>query len=230
MVEEADGAPLINRDNLEIQVEIQRQINQLGRKQLDDRAEVLDHRAQIINWWLAAISGLLTLVVVGLTVLGFFGIKEFRQLNRTIDVFPDIKLVKEIRAGTHTDVPLNLFIPVTVASGQIAQDEITRFIDNAHNIFADAGKRNGYADRYISEDDNRWEITIDGGGAVQIFRTKDKQEFLSAWNGVLKVLQALKDAEDLPGIKILVRGTERFFDIKGIGGVGGRTWIAFDLR
>ena len=125
---------------------------------------------------------------------------------------------------------MDLFIPVVVASKQITAEEITTFIDNAHEIFADTERRDNRIAEHGEEKFNRWAVQIRGGGEVTIFRTKNSDEFLAAWDGVLEVLQALKDGKDLPGIKILVRGTRRFFDIKGIGGVGGRTWIAFDLR
>ena len=128
------------------------------------------------------------------------------------------------------EVHLSSFIPVVVASGQVTKDEITRFINEAYGIFAETAVWDNRIKEYTPEKFKRWAIPIPGGGEVMIFRTKNRDEFLAAKDGVKDVLQALNDDAELAGIKILVRGTERFYDIKGLEEVGRRTWIAFDLR
>ena len=150
---------------------------------------------------------------------------KIREGKTTLPPDPD----KVIGGGRYIEVPLSSFIPVVVASEQVTEEEIDRFVNNAHSWFSIKQNRPAKKE-YNQEKYNRWEVTIEGGGAVQIFRTNNGSEFSAAWDGVLKVLKAIQDSKDLPGITILVRGTERFFDLKGIGGVGGRTWIVFDLR
>ena len=143
---------------------------------------------------------------------------------------PDLDKVSDIGSGRYVEVPLSSFISVVVASKQVTKQEIDRFVNNAHTFFS---TKENYPtqEQYNQEEYNhRWKIKIKEGGAVQIFRTNNEKEFSAAWNGVSDVLEALKNKTDLTDITILVRGTERFYDIKGIGGVGGRTWIAFDLR
>ena len=139
-------------------------------------------------------------------------------------------LLTYLKEGEFKEISVNSFVPVIVASKQVDGEEIGTFINNAHDYFKKADNRELYNTTYDPKEFNRWDIEVQGGGKVMIFRTRNGQEFMAAWDGVLKVLEALKGENDLSGIKFLVRGTDRFFDIKGIGGVGGRTWIAFDLR
>ena len=156
-----------------------------------------------------------------------FAVKEGDSVLGSVN---ESEIIARIVGGAYEHVYVFCFVPVAVASGQVTEEEINRFIKNAHVEFSRQEAKALHEQEYDQKAYGRWDIEIEGGGAVQIFRTRSVREFSAGWTGVLKVLEALKTKETLPGLNILVRGTERFFDIEGIGGVGSRTWIAFDLR
>ena len=223
----------------EIRAYLQEQLNQLRSEHLDSREKSLEHRSKHVAWWLTGLAIIFTFLTFIIGFMLFSEKKENEELKikteRAIETLEKdtsdvlVSLVSRIRNGEYINVSLASFIPLAVVSEQVAREEITEFVDNAYEFFAT--KQNRLIDgEYDQEEYKQREFRIEGGGVIQISRTSNEQEFLAAWNGVLEVLQALKDGKNLPGIKILVRGTERFFDIKGIGGVGGRTWIAFDLQ
>ena len=63
-----------------------------------------------------------------------------------------------------------------------------------------------------------------------IYRTQNLQEFSNALSGVIQVLEAIIMKQDVENVTILIRGTERFYDIEGLTGIGNRAWVGFDRR
>ncbi len=129
-----------------------------------------------------------------------------------------------IRKGQYIEVSPKYFVPVVAATEQLSKKEIEDFVDAAHTLFKAESQRAQYTW------DNRWSIDVGGGREVFIFRTRDEFELERAVHGVYLVLEAIKEERDLEGVKINLRGTERFYDIEGLAGLGTRAWIGFDLR
>lgn len=136
-------------------------------------------------------------------------------------------LAKSIAKGEYVKVPVGLFVPAVLLSKQLTKDEMDKFVESAHKHLQN--RLSAKAERTGDKPDDRWDIQV-SGGEVFIFRTWDEEEFANALQGVVAVLAAIKGNKDISDISILVRGTERFFDVQGIPGVGSRAWIGFDLR
>lgn len=127
-----------------------------------------------------------------------------------------------IKRGEYVDVEVGSFVSLAAFSGQVTQDELNVFVSEALRVLSAPG------DYYV--DGQRESIQIKGGGEVFIFRTGNETMFRKAQSGVVEVLSAIQQGKDLQGVTITIRGTERFFDINGLSGVGGNAWIGFDLR
>ena len=66
--------PVVEQTAAATEVELQRRFNEL-------RREVLDDRSDTIYWWLTAIAGFVTLLGVGIAVLGYIGFNRFRGVE-----------------------------------------------------------------------------------------------------------------------------------------------------
>jgi len=138
--------------------------------------------------------------------------------------------LKEIRDDKYIDVPLSSFFKLAVLSWQITESELDAFVKEAISVL--------HPDHDYFIDGGRESVSIKGGGEIFIYRTGNKTYFKNAQSGALLVLEcisSLRDGDnskckDLHDVKIKIRGKERFFDIEGLQGVSGRTWVGFDLR
>ena len=145
------------------------------------------------------------------------------QDNRVL--FPERvanNLVEGIKAGEYEQVNVSEFIGTVIATGQIERDVLTDSINDALALLSPDRRKN-------YERADRWDITITGGDLF-VFRTRDSADFSNALEGVTDVLEAIRQGNDVEGVKILIRGTEKFYDIDGIRGLGSRAWIGLDLR
>lgn len=158
----------------------------------------------------------LTVGLIGITV-GLIGIAV--TIRETDDVS-----VRAASAGAHVEVPVRLFVPVVLGSRQATEGEIVSFLESALDHLRDVSEE-GIGNDQLP----RWEITV-GGGRVFIYRTRNLQEFSNALNGVIQVLEAAIMKQDVEGVRIIIRGTERFYDIEGLTGVGNSAWVGFDKR
>ncbi|MCF7859862.1 MAG: caspase family protein [Candidatus Cloacimonetes bacterium] len=131
-------------------------------------------------------------------------------------------LLAQINNGEYVDVPIRLFTELTVRSEQLSMDELQNFVSNAIEILS--------SESNFFVDGNSESIQIQGGGKVFLYRTNNQTIFKNAQKGVLEVLEAINQEVDIYGINIKIRGKEKFFDIEGLSGVAGRTWVGFDLR
>lgn len=131
-------------------------------------------------------------------------------------------LVEAIKAGEYKEVNVSEFIGTVIATEQIERDVLKGSINDAL-AFLSPGRRAEY--KHV----DRWDIAITGGDLF-VFRTRNSEEFSRALKSVADVLETIRQGEDSDGVKILIRGTEKFYDIKGIKGLGSRAWIGLDLR
>ena len=132
--------------------------------------------------------------------------------------------INMIKSGKYIEVSTEHFIPVVEATRQLTKDEIEDFVNDAYELLKSEDKRSGYTRA------DRWDIDVGDEGSVFIFRTRDRTEFLAALKGVFDTLSAIKERRELQGVTVNIRGTEKFYDIKGLPGVSNRAWIGFDLR
>ena len=141
MAEETGGTPIVNGDSFEIQVEIQRQINQLRREQLN-------YRFKVVDWCLAGFTLIFVIATLGLGWLVYSNKQETSQLRTEAENFletlkentntiSDLGVVRDLRDGVYRDVPVDSFIPVVVASELVTEEEITSFVNNAHKFFVE---------------------------------------------------------------------------------------------
>ncbi len=140
----------------------------------------------------------------------------------------EAQLVGEIRAGTYVDVAPDAFFRIAVASGQVSADDLRAFVESA--LIAVESSADYFMD---GEQDDISAV----GGRVFIWRTGTFSVFESARKAVAEVLHTIRDSylgvakrSNAPAVRITIRGLDRFFDVKGLAGVRGRTWIGFDLR
>jgi len=212
------------------------------------RRHVLDARASSIDRWLTVIGLVLAVFAVAIPVATYIGFNELRQIGNNItgvktDVDKTLQRVKTIEdnaneaiqtvnalsslvridQGKYDYVSTGSFRFIVVQSGQVTEDQIDSFLEAALRKFSSLGIRNEYSHR------DRWDVQV-GGGRVFINRTSAGTEFATALEGVRDVLNAIMEGRDLEGVRIMVRGTGKFFDIEGIDGLGSRAWIGFDLR
>ena len=131
-------------------------------------------------------------------------------------------VVEAIKAGEYEEVDVSEFIGTVIATRQIEKDVLKGSINDALTLLS-SNRRTEY--KHV----DRWDVTITGGNLF-IFRTRDSAEFLRALEGVEEVLEAIRQGQDVDEVKILIRGTEKFYDINGIRGLGTRAWIGLDLR
>lgn len=91
-VQSQDGSLEDLSDQIVVDVEMQRRLNELRREQLDDRATT-------ITWWLAAVAIVLTLFSVVAAIAGFLGFRRFEAIRSGAEesARDARKLVEEIR-------------------------------------------------------------------------------------------------------------------------------------
>ena len=135
-----------------------------------------------------------------------------------------------IQSGKYVDVKLKSFLALVALSGQVAESEMVTFLCNALPILrSDAD--------YFATGNNAG-IVVGSSWEIQFYRIPSREVFRTTQDAVLKVVEFIlanrsEDVDvpqDLKEVEITIRGTLRFFDIKGIRGAGARSWIAFDLR
>ncbi len=140
----------------------------------------------------------------------------------------EAQLVAEVRAGKSIEVAPDVFFRVAVTSGQVSGDELRAFVESSLISVESSVK--------YFVDGEQDDISATGGN-VFIWRTGDLSVFEAARRAVAEVLHVIRDSYlgmgprgNVPAVRIGIRGMQRFFDVKGLVGVRGRTWIGFDLR
>ena len=119
-------------------------------------------------------------------------------------------------------VSTDTFISYVEEHGQLTNKLFEEFNESAQKFLSN----------YIPPDthDDRWDFMLDAGGRLFIYRTRDNTEFSTALNAVLRIFEAIKRKERVPHVTINIRGSSRFYDIRGLTGVGSDAWIGFEFH
>ena len=222
---------------------IDEQIKQLRCELLNARKESLDHRFRTVDWWLGSMAAAFTLAAVVLALLTYFNTQASQQLREETQQLRDeteeviqrlskdeAELVGDIVAGAFTQVPIESFIPVIVASGQVTRKEITQFVEAAHNILAGQDWQEQIAKGFDPSEPNTWPITVNNIGTMSVHGYRTESEITAAFNGLAGLLGALRSNSNLPDGTILVRGMKRrYFVVRGIPGLTSRIGISLEL-
>lgn len=136
----------------------------------------------------------------------------------------------QVRTGEYVDVAPESFFSLAVLSGQITESELDQFLCLARTVLEEP------TDYYVTGE--RDAITVGSRWSIDIMRTYNRDVFRSVQERVLELVEYLianraatgEPRRSLTGVKVKIRGTERFFDLEGLPGSGARTWVAFDLR
>ena len=129
--------------------------------------------------------------------------------------------IGQILNDKYVAVSTDEFRNVVEITEQIDKDELDTFIDLALEYLSDTRNE-------ITHDD-RWEVKI-SKGSIFVYRTRNTTELRNALETIDEVLMAIRDEKSLPDISILVRGTEKFYDLRGLSGLSSRAWVGFDFR
>lgn len=147
--------------------------------------------------------------------------KDAQNLTEGTVSFPPELLVL---TDTHIEVPVSSFVRVVVESGQATDDAIRDFLTSAYKMLQKIDA-NEIDHQHLSS----WDISVNGG-SVFIYRTKTSKEFERALTGVISVLEAMINDRDIDGVSVRIRGNERFYDIRGLSGIGSGAWVGLDRR
>ena len=128
--------------------------------------------------------------------------------------------IEAIAAGDFLPVRLSNFMNVVVSTEQVTEREMRTFLDSALEVLSQ---------RATFSREEHWSITA-LGGEVHVLRTRSDEEFTRALDGLNDAVEAIRNEQDMDGIRVLVRGTTRFYDIQGLPGLNDRAWISLDLR
>ena len=132
----------------------------------------------------------------------------------------NVSLPSDPGLGDHFESTTADFLEIMEGRGLLTRARFETFANDAISLL----ERN--RDELVH--DERWERFV-GDGRVFIYRTQDQVEFLEALDQVKNVLDAIKGETLIPGVRINIRGTEGFFDIRGLSGVNPKAWIGFVL-
>lgn len=135
-----------------------------------------------------------------------------------------------IKNDEYVKVGLESFFSLAVLSNQITESEMGAFLCNALPILRSD------TDYYVTGQQDT--IAVGSNWQIFIWRTNSREVFRQIQDGVLRVVEFIlsnrsKDIEtpqNLMGVRMIIRRTERFFDIEGIPGTRQNSWVGFDLR
>jgi len=141
----------------------------------------------------------------------------------------ELLALEQIKSGKYVEVDVPSFYKLVVLSKQFSEDELQQMIESAIEIL----ERD--VDYYV--DGKNESIRVRGGGRVFIKRTGNRDMFNVAKENVELVLKEIRSSYqgnqpsgNTKDIKINIRGNEGFYDIRGIEGVGSRSWVGLDFR
>lgn len=226
-----------------------------ARKAIDGiRREILDKRTQEISRWLSVLALVFALYAIAVPIGIYIASNVIRgiltdiekieaqvktQLDRLVileerrqeqigrglsdSVESGIK-VDQILAGKYVEATTGEFLDIIEQTGQVSAETLKRFIDVSLTYISTVEN-----DPNLISHKDRWDVVINKA-RIFAFRTNSKKELAIALRGVREVLKAIREQRDIPDVTMLVRGTEKFYDIRGLSGLGSRAWIGFDFR
>ena len=155
-----------NRDTASADVETDRRFNELRRELLDDRAKMID-------WWLAATAIFLTLLGVGAAILGYFGFKRLDRIER------------EARENVE-------------ASEKHAQ-EAQRYVEDIKTIRDKAEIDRAFSEAILLQQQNRIEEALEKWRSIaNVVEGTDREREAQAWFSIGYLLHS-KDEPDFDG-------------------------------